>query len=79
MNWQIVIGLILLAPIATLIAAGWVKWTLYAWRVRGVRDQQLDEIGSGRDHWIIWLILHGAASALVGTSLLLPALEGRQQ
>lgn len=71
-NWQLVIGLILLAPFAVLVVTGWVKWTLYAWRVRGGRSI-IDEIGSGRDHWIIWLVVHGAISAFVGACLLLQA------
>lgn len=69
-NWQLVIGVILLVPFAVLVVVGWVKWTLYAWRVRGGRSI-IDEIGSGRDHWIIWLVVHGAISAFVGASLLL--------
>lgn len=77
MNWQAVIGLILLAPIFVLAVAAWVKWTLHAWKVRTNRST-IDEIGTGRDHWIIWLFFHGAASALVGTSLLLRATEGVQ-
>ena len=70
MNWQIVVGLLLIAPVAILIVTGWAKWTRYAWRVRGGRSI-IDEVGSGRDHWIIWLVVHGAISAFVGASLLL--------
>lgn len=75
MSWQLVIGLILLAPLSVMIVALWVKWTLYAWRVRGGRSI-VDEIGTGRDHWIIWLIVHSFAMAFLGMGLLVRTPEG---
>ena len=78
MDWQLVIGLILLAPITALTVAGYVKWALYAWRDRGSHTP-LNVIGTGREHWLLWIFSHGAVMTIAGIWLLQSALEGEQQ
>ncbi len=78
MNWKLVIGLILLAPTAALTVAGYVKWTLYAWRSRHSHTP-LNMIGTGREHWLLWIFVHFMEMTIAGIWLLQSALEGEQQ
>ncbi len=64
MNWQIVIALILLTPLAVSVVAGYSKWTLYVWKVRS------DISPPGREFWFSWVVVHVLAMALAGLCLL---------
>lgn len=70
MNWQIVIALALLAPLAALTVAAWTTWTVYVWKVRD------DVSPPGREFWFSWVIVHVLVMAGAGVWLLLADLEG---